>query len=141
MKTAKITEIIKVNEWKWPKGTIYYINMKLDNDDTISLGKKKSDAFKVGDTVTYEVVEEWKKWREVKENPFPKKSYNSESNNVWAMIGMAMKLAFEHLYDKTNYTETYNLGVRIFEDSMALWEKYNKGNKSEETNEDSNLPF
>ncbi len=57
------------------------------------------------------------------------------------MIGMAMKLAFEHLYDKTNYTETYNLGVRIFEDSMALWEKYNKGNKSEETNEDSPLPF
>lgn len=54
--------------------------MKLDNEDTISLGKKKADAFKVGDTVNYEVVEEGKKWKEVKENPF-KPRYNSEANN------------------------------------------------------------
>jgi hypothetical protein len=37
---------------------------------------------------------------------------------------MAMKIAFEHLYDKTNYEETYELGVRIFEDSMYLLENY-----------------
>ena len=117
--------------------------MKLDNDDTISLGKKKADAFKVGDTVNYEVVEEGKKWKEVKENPFRPRVNNSDSN-VWAMIGMAMKLAFEHLYDKTNYKETYQLAVRIFEDAMWLFESYTKGkseNKSEEDNEDSNLPF
>ena len=45
MKTAKVTEIVKVNEWTWPNGTIYYINMKLDNNETISLGKKKSDVY------------------------------------------------------------------------------------------------
>ena len=69
MKTGKVTEITKVNEWKWPNGTVYYINMKLDNNDTISLGKKKSDAFKVGDTINYEVIEEnWKyKYKEVKD--------------------------------------------------------------------------
>lgn len=59
------------------------------------------------------------------------------------MIGMAMKLAFEHLYDKTNYKETYQLGVRIFEDCMQLFEEYTKGkseNKSED-NDEANLPF
>lgn len=144
MKTAKITEITKVNKWdKWEHWPIYYISMKLDNDELITLGKKKEDAFKVWDQVCYEVVEEGKKWKEVKENPFRPKASNPD-NNVWAMIGMAMKLAFEHLYDKANYQETYQLAVRIFEDSMSLFESYTKGkseNKSEEDNDNVNLPF
>ena len=72
MKTAKITEITKVNEWKWPNGTIFYINMKLDNNEEISLWKKSKDAFKVGDTVNYEMIEEngKTKYKEVKENNF-----------------------------------------------------------------------
>ena len=144
MKTAKITEITKVNKWdKWEHWPIYYISMKLDNNETITLWKKKEDAFKVGDTVNYEVVEEGKKWKEVKENPFRPKANNSD-NNIWAMIGMAMKLAFEHLYDKTNYQETYQLGVRIFEDSMQLFENYTKGKsetKEEESAENDQLPF
>ena len=146
MKTAKIIEITKVNEWDWPHWKLYYINMALDNKEFISLGKKKPDAFKVGDTVNYEDYTDDKgkiKQREVKENTFKPKTYNSD-NNTGAMIGMAMKLAFEHLYDKTNYNETYNLAVRIFEDSMALLENYWKNkseSKSEEDNEDSQLPF
>ena len=143
MKTWKITEITKVNKWdKWEHWPIYYISMKLDNSEVITLGKKKEDAFKVWDTVNYEVVEEWKKRKEVKENPFRPRATNPD-NNVWAMIGMAMKLAFEHLYDKTNYKETFQLGVRIFEDSMQLFEEYTKGkseNKSDE-NEYEQLPF
>lgn len=145
MKTAKITEITKVNKWDkgehWP---IYYISMKLDNNELITLWKKKEDAFKVGDTVNYEVVEEWKKWKEVKENPFKARGYNSD-NNVWAMIWMAMKIAFEQLYDKTNYTETFQLATRIFEDSMGLLETYGKKSewekKIEDNNDDIELPF
>lgn len=144
MKTSTIKEITKVNEWKWPNGTIYYINMKLENGETISLGKKKADAFKPWDTVNYEVVEEWKKWKEIKENPFKPKAYNPEATNKWAMIWMAFKLAFEVMYDKKadNYNDTYNLAVRIYEDAMEL---YNKGEKSESKLEDStendDLPF
>ena len=37
---GKITEITKVNEWEWPHWKLYYIDMKLDNGETISLGKK-----------------------------------------------------------------------------------------------------
>lgn len=140
MKTGKVTEITKVNEWKWPNGTVYYINMKLDNNDTISLGKKKSDAFKVGDTINYEVIEEnWKyKYKEVKENPY-KPRYNSEANNKWAMIWMAIKVAFEVFYDKKtqNFKETMALAQRIYEEGMAMfWEE-----TKEESNEEQNTPF
>ena len=143
MKTGKITEITKVNKWdKWEHWPIYYISMKLDNNELITLWKKKEDAFKVGDTVNYEVVEEGKKWKEVKENPFKPKAYNSESTNVSATIWMAMKIAFERMYDKTNYNETITLATRIFEDAMAIYENYWK-NKSESKSEEDNeqLPF
>ena len=126
MKTAKVTEIVKVNEWTWPNGTIYYINMKLDNNETISLGKKKSDAFKVWDTVNYETVEEngKTKYKEVKENPMPRRSFNPEANNKAAMVGMALKIAFSNFYDKKeeNFQETVALAQRIVEVAMDMLE-------------------
>ena len=144
MKTAKITEITKVNEWKWPNGTIFYINMKLDNNEEISLWKKSKDAFKVWDTVNYEMVEEngKTKYKEVKENNFrPKPTYNPEATNKGAMVWMAMKLAFEQLYDKTNYNEVIQLATRIFEDAMSIYESYWKTENKSDENEDQNLPF
>ena len=139
MKTAKVQEITKVNEWKWPNGTIFYINMKLDNWETISLWKKSKDAFKVGDTVNYEVVEEGKKWKEVKENPFKPRAYNSESNNKGAMIWMAIKTAFELLYDKKeqNFNECIALAQRIYDEAMAMY----NGTKEEEKSDEVDLPF
>lgn len=144
MKTAKITEITKVNEWKWPNGIIYYINMKLDNNEEISLWKKSKDAFKVWDTVNYEMVEEngKTKYKEVKENNFrPRPAYNPETTNKGAMVWMAMKLAFEQLYDKTNYNEVIQLATRIFEDAMAIYESYWKSENKSDENENDQLPF
>lgn len=138
MKTGKITEITKVNKWDkgehWP---IYYISMKLDNSEVITLGKKKEDAFKVGDTVNYEVVEEGKKRKEVKENPFRPKA-NYESNNKWAMIGMALKIAFECYYDKKadNFKDTIEFAKGIVDEAMNMLEE----DKPEST-ENDNLPF
>ncbi len=146
MKTAKITEITKVNEWKWPNGTIFYINMKLDNNEEISLWKKSKDAFKVWDTVNYEMIEEngKTKYKEVKENNFrPKSTYNQAEQNKWAMLWLAIKVAFEHLYDKTNYNETITLATRIFEDAMSMYENYGKKSetKIEDSTENDDLPF
>ena len=146
MKTAKIIEIWKVNEWKWPNGIIYYISLKLDNWENISLWKKSKDAFKVGDTVNYEMVEEngKTKYKEVKQNNFqPRPTYNPEANNKSATIWMAMKIAFEVLYDKTNYNETIELATRIFEDAMAMYENYGKKSetKIEDSTENDDLPF
>lgn len=142
MKTAKITEIVKTNKWdKWEHWPVYYISMKLDNDELITLGKKKEDAFKVWDTVNYEENGEWK-WKEVKVNNFQPKAYNPEATNKGAMVWMAMKLAFEQLYDKTNYNEVIQLATRIFEDAMAIYESYWKSeSKTEEDNDSVNLPF
>ena len=123
MKTAKITEIIKVNEWtKWPHWTLYYIYMKLDNWETINLWKKKPDAFKVGDTVSYNTIEEWKKYEEVREDNWSKSRTFSSDNNKGAVVWMALKIAFECYYDKKaeNFNETVALAQRIVDVAMEM---------------------
>ena len=141
MKTAKIVKLT-VKEWDWQYWKMYSHVMELDNGENIKLNKKKDNSFKVWDTVNYEQTWEWK-WKEVKEEKTFAPKWSSNDNNVGAMIWMAMKLAFEHLYDKTNYQETYQLGVRIFEDSMALLENYWKKSESkiEDSTENDDLPF
>lgn len=142
MKTAKVTKVtIKPRDWQY--GKMYSHEMELDNWEKIKLNKKKDNQFKVGDTVSYEENGEWK-WKEVKEEKTFTPKGTSNENNIWAMIWMAMKLAFEHLYDKTNYEETYELGVRIFEDSMYLLENYWKNKSESDLKEDASnddLPF
>ena len=72
-----------------------------------------------------------------------KEAYNPEANNKSATIWMAMKIAFEVLYDKTNYQETIQLATRIFEDAMSMYENYWKKpeSKLEDNNDDTELPF
>jgi hypothetical protein len=57
------------------------------------------------------------------------------------MVWMAMKLAFEQLYDKTNYNEVIQLATRIFEDAMSIYENYWKGENKSDENENDQLPF
>ena len=144
MKKAKILEIWKVNEWDWPHWKLYYINMKLDNWELISLGKKNADAFKVGDTVCYEDYTDDKgklRQREVKENPFkPKADYSNNSKG--AVVGMALKIAFECCYDKKaeNFNETIALAQRIVDVAEEMmWEKAES--KLEENADNDNPPF
>lgn len=143
MKQAKITEITKVNEWKWPNGIIYYISLKLDNWENISLWKKSKDAFKVGDQISYEVVEEWKKWKEVKPDFRPRAAYNPEANNRWAMIGMAIKMAFDKVYQwEDDFQKAAYLSQRIFELAMDMYNgNESDSNKLNETAENDDLPF
>lgn len=139
MKTAKVQEIVKTNKWdKSQYWTMYFIYMKMDNGDTINLLKKKEDAFKVWDTISYEENGEWK-WKEVKaENNF-KKSFNPEATNKSATIWMALKIAFEVLYDKKeqNFNECIALAQRIYEEAMAMY----NGTKEEEKSDEAELPF
>lgn len=142
MKQWKILEILGSKEWKGEHGSVFYIQLKLDNGETITLGKKKADAFKVGDLVSYEVVEEGKKWKEVKENPFQKKPFNPEATNRGAMVGMAYKLAFELVYKKdTDFQTAVALANRIYEEAMAT---YNAGSGLDQPLEkkvNDDLPF
>lgn len=143
MKTAKVTEILQARKREGPHGDVFYIPLKLDNWEQITLGKKKEDAFKVWDTINYEVVEEGKKWKEVKENPFPKRSFNSEWNNKGAMIGMAIKVAFEAMYDKKvqNFQETMALAQRIYEEGMKMFGEEETKPETKSDSDDANLPF
>lgn len=65
MKESKILAITKTRKRDWPKGTVYYITLQLENGEYITLGKTKPDAFKVGDLVKYEKIWENKR-KEIK---------------------------------------------------------------------------
>lgn len=92
MKTSKILEILKINPRDGKNGTIYYITLKLENGETISLGKKKENAFAVGQEISYiETVDANGK----KKRSEPKKAYGvgGISNKQIAAIGAAILTA------------------------------------------------
>ena len=124
MKTAKITKINWTTEWKWEHGTVYYFKLELDNWEHIELGKKSNDAFKLWDEVKYEDYIDAKgytKQKEVKENPF-KKTYNPEANNRGAMVGLAIKTAFENAYTcDEDFDKAAKLAKRIFDVAMEIY--------------------
>lgn len=139
MKTSKISKIVSVNERnKWEHWPVFYFTMDLENGETIKLWKKKQDAFKLGDTISYEENGEWR-WKEVKEQPFAKK-FNSEANNRGAMVWMAIKLAFELVYKtEDDFQNAVVLANRIFDEAMSMYGTNNEPEKTSTNND--NLPF
>jgi len=69
MNTAKIKAIEGIREWAGPNGTVYYFKLSMDNGDLGEIGKKKADAVKVGDSLTYtiEATQYGNKFKEVRE--------------------------------------------------------------------------
>ena len=90
MKTSKILEILSIKTREGKNGKLYYHSLKLENGETISLGKKKEDAFAVGQEISYiETVDANGK----KKRSEPKKSYGGSvgiSNRQIAAIGWAI---------------------------------------------------
>ena len=92
MKTSKITEILSIKTREGKNGKLYYHSLKLENGETISLGKKKEGAFAVGQEISYiETVDANGK----KKRSEPKKSYGGWgiSNKQIAAIGAAILTA------------------------------------------------
>ena len=126
---AKIKDIVGINERnKWEHGPVYYFTMKMDNDELITLWKKSKESFKVWDEVNYEVVEEGRKRREIKEAWFMRRNFNQEKQNLWAMIWMSYKLAFEVYYSKEekNFNETIQFANAIVKEAMKTYNENEK---------------
>lgn len=70
VKTAKVTGVLGCKSWSGPKGTIYFHKIELDNGEVGEIGKKKENAFNIGDSVTYtsEQTEYGLKFKAVQEN-------------------------------------------------------------------------
>ena len=127
MTTSKVNSILNTREWSWPNGAVFYIQMKLENWETITLGKKSKDAFKVWDSINYEVVEPGKKWKEVKENNYARSNAQcSQYNSKSAQVGMAIKVAFDLVYEKKWLDEAKKLTKEILLFAQELlWEDTN----------------
>ena len=95
MKTSKITQITKTKVRDWPNWRLYYISLKLENGENITLWKKKEDAFKIGQEIKYEEIEKGKKWKEIKENWF--KASNPKKDIVLTAFQVAFSKAL-HIF-------------------------------------------
>ena len=142
-KTSTIKEIIATNEYKNDFWTTYYIKMKLENWETITLWKKNKDAFKVWDTVNYEdyVDAKWyTKQREVKENKKPE--YKQDQR--WYFTSIAFQIAFQNYSWEDSYKYCSDLARRIFADMLDNYESKQpeEEKKSEPKKEEEvDLPF
>lgn len=92
MKTSKILEITKTKVREWANGKLYYITLRLENWEYITLWKKREDAFKVGQIVKYEEIEKWKKWKEVKE-----KSFAQDPKSTIVLTAFQVAFSAKHL--------------------------------------------
>lgn len=98
MKESKILEITKTKERENEHGKLFYITLRLENGEYITLWKKKKDAFKVWQEIKYEEVEKGKKWKEVKEN-----WWNGKNQKVDIVTS-----AFQIAFGATNLANTYS---------------------------------
>lgn len=92
MKTSKILEITKTKLREGANGKLYYITLRLENWEYITLWKKREDAFKVGQIVKYEEIEKWKKWKEVKE-----KSFAQDPKSTIVLTAFQVAFSAKHL--------------------------------------------
>ena len=113
MKTSKITQITKTKVRDWPNGRVYYISLKLENGENITLWKKKEDAFKVGQEVKYEEIEKGKKWKEIKEN------WLKASNPKKDIVLIAFQVAFSNERLARSYKDCLNLVDKLIPEMEA----------------------
>lgn len=66
IKTATIDYIDSVRPYEGQYGKTYYFQLSMSNGDTGSIGKKKEDALKIGDSLTY-TLEEGERGNKIKE--------------------------------------------------------------------------
>ena len=106
MKTSKILEITKTKLREGANGKLYYITLRLENGEYITLWKKKENAFKVGQEIKYEEVEKGKKWKEVKE-----KSFSQDPKS--AIVLTAFQVAFSAQHLAPTFRDCLNLVDRL----------------------------
>lgn len=106
MKTSKILEITKTKLREGANGKLYYITLRLENGEYITLWKKKENAFKVGQEIKYEEVEKGKKWKEVKE-----KSFAQDPKS--AIVLTAFQVAFSAKHLAPTFRDGLNLVDRL----------------------------
>lgn len=106
MKTSKILEITKTKLREGANGKLYYITLRSENGEYITLWKKREDAFKVWQLVKYEEIEKWKKWKEVKE-----KSFAQDPKS--AIVLTAFQVAFSAKHLAPTFRDCLNLVDRL----------------------------
>jgi hypothetical protein len=142
MITTKILEIVKKSERDSKYGKMYAITLKCENWEYITLNKKNPESFKVWNTVNYEVLEPWKKWKEIQQDK-PKRNIMQDQRGYFTSI--AFQIAFQSYSWEESYKYCSDLARRIFADMMDNYDNKQPEEQSMESKKDqpypNDLPF
>lgn len=84
MKTATVQEVLGVRRWDGGQhGPVFYHQIRLDNGDFGSIGKKQENAIKAGDTLNYEI--DGDRIKEVLQNNFRGNGKSAGSPSSFAL--------------------------------------------------------
>lgn len=135
--TTKILEIVKTKEREWKFWKMYSITLHCENGEYPILNKTKPDAFNVWDSVTYEVVEPWKKWKEITEKSWSYSKKWSSQSQEWYFTSIAFQIWFEKAYkEEWDFQAAVYLSRRIFAEMIDnLNNPEQKEEKTEEKSE------
>ena len=84
---SKVVEIKSVKDRTWPNGIIHFFTCKMENWDTINLGKKSADAIQLWSEINYDIVE----W----------------PNEYWVCKVKEVREEFKHNWGKTSFSKNY----------------------------------
>jgi hypothetical protein len=129
MKTATIRSIDKVREYQGPHGTVYYYTLELDNGEVGELGKKKPNAFNIGDALTYTSEESpyGLKFKEVQQNGFNGRGFQKGSTASFA-LAYAKDIAVANIAKADKPLEMHAVAAKIIETATEFnrWLKENE---------------
>lgn len=124
--TAKVVELLNKRKWDGPNGTIYYQTVKMDNGDVGSIGKKKEDHFRVGDSITYtkEQRGEYTDFKEVRSNNFSGAGGGSRAASGKSNAQLALECATSVFLERNKINASQAPASEIADGITVLAEKF-----------------
>ena len=127
-KTAKVTEVVKVREWRrTPQDApIYYYTLTLDNGETGEIGKKKENFYQGGETLVYTSEENQYglKFKEVQQNGFGggfKGGARSSGSPASFALAYAKDIAVANINKSDKPLEMESLGDKVISTATKFY--------------------
>lgn len=131
MTTAKIQSIEGApREWEGAHGKVYFYKLVMDNGDTGEIGKKKPNAFNIGDSLTYTVEsgQYGNKLKEVQQNGFRGGNGQSRGSTASFALSYAKDIAVANINKSDKPLEMASLAGKVIETAgiFNTWLKENE---------------
>lgn len=125
-KKSKITQVGEFKQFDGKNGTVYYVDITLENGDKGNIGVKDKAKMFVGKELDYDISQdEHGRWKIKAVMPFPAKAMSSFNDKTGMMVGASLNNAcLLAAHGILNLDEIEGFASRICEISVRLKEKF-----------------